>query len=140
MLDAGIVSGGDGFGTDLFGHVEELIELDEVIADGARNRRASGDVVGDERRDDLLLEAIFEVDYVEGDANGLRDAAGTAASGGAALGDEVGDALLVPQLHGHADDGPLLGMEQRCDDGAIDSAAHGYCDEFFRHGLTGRRR
>lgn len=88
--DLGVVAGGDFIGADAVGHFEELVELDEVIAEGAGDGCFAGDVIGDEGFDDVVLEGLFEVDDVEGDAEGLGDEAGVvdivegaAAAGGA---------------------------------------------------------
>ena len=39
------------------GHFQELIELDEVVAERAGNRRAAGQILVDERLHHLLFEA-----------------------------------------------------------------------------------
>jgi len=123
-VDACVVTGGDGFGAGLRGHVEELVKLDEVVAERARDGSAAGDVVLDEGLDDLLFEALLEVDDVERDAERLGHPARivdvverAAAAGRAAFGDQLGHALLVPELHRHADDGLVFGMQQGRDDG-----------------------
>ena len=134
--DAGVVAGGDALGADAVGHVEKLVELDEVVAEGAGDGRAAGEVLVDEGLDDLALEALFEVDDVVGNAELLGDAAGVvdvveraAASGCAALGNEIGQAALVPQLHGQADDAAALAVQQTGDGGAVDAAGHGDGDD-----------
>src|SRR5579883_557949 len=90
---------------DAVGHFQELIELDEVIAQRAGDGRASGKVLVDEWLHHLPLESIFKIDHVIGNAEMLRDVARVvhiveraAASGGGSGGD-FGKAPLVPELH-----------------------------------------
>src|SRR6266436_2860344 len=42
---------------------------------------------------------------------------------------KFGEAALVPELHGEADDGAALLLEKGCNRGRVDSAGHGYGDE-----------
>jgi hypothetical protein len=87
--DAGVVAGGDLCGADAGGHVDEGIELDEVVAEGAGDGGAAVEVVVDEGADDGLFKGVLKVDDVVGDADQLGDVAGvvdivdgTAAAGG----------------------------------------------------------
>ena len=70
---AGVVAGGDAVGADLAGGDEELVELEVVVAEGAGDGRASGEVLADEGLDDVGLEAVLLVDDVVGDVELLGD-------------------------------------------------------------------
>ncbi len=131
---AGVVAGGDEFGTDLAGGEEELVELEVIVAEGAGNGRAAGEVLGDEGADDLGLEAVLGVDEVVGDAEVLGDVAGVVdvvdgaaaaldglGHGLAVRGAATGEATLVPELEGEADEGVALGVQECGDGGGIDS-------------------
>ena len=50
-------------------HLQKLVELDEVVAERAGNRRAPGQVLVDERPHHLLLEAVLEIHHVIRDAD-----------------------------------------------------------------------
>ena len=72
---ARVVAGGDAVGADLAGGDEELVELEVVVAEGAGDGGAAGEVLGDEGLDDVGLEALLLVDEVVGDVELLGDAA-----------------------------------------------------------------
>ena len=72
---ARVVAGGDAGGADLACGEQELIELEVVVAERARNGGAAGEILGDEGADDVLLEALLLVDEVVGDAEAVGDAA-----------------------------------------------------------------
>ncbi len=140
--DARVVTGGDVRRAHALGHIQELIELDEIVAERARNGRAAGQIIVDERLDHLLFEAGLEVDHVIGDAEMLGHVARvihvverTAPAGGPALGREFRQSPLIPQLHGQAYNAPALTLQQSRDDGAIHSARHCHCDRRFGAGL-----
>ena len=132
---AGVVAGGDVAGADGIGHFEEAVELDVVVAEGARDGRAAGEILFDEGLHHVLFELLLEVDHVVGDADLFGDAAGVvdiveraaaAGSGGRSVfGGEFRQPALVPQLHGHADHGAALAHQHGGDGGAVDAAAHG---------------
>ena len=136
VMVAGVVAGGDAVGADLAGGGEELVELEVVVAEGAGDGRAAGEVLVDEGADDLGLEAGLLVDEVVGDVELLGYAAGVVdvVDGAAAALDGLGhafvsgEAALVPELEGEADEGVALGAEQRGDGGGVDSSGHGYGD------------
>src|SRR5271170_7428841 len=93
------------------GQIQELIELDEVVAKRAGDGRTAAQIVIDEGLHHLLFEARLEVDHVIGNAQVLRDVAGivhvverTASAGDAALGRKFRQAPLIPELHGQSDD------------------------------------
>src|SRR5581483_5848673 len=105
-----VVAGGDLVGADGARGGEELIELEVVVAEGAGDGCAAGEVLGDEGADDLGLEAVLCVDEIVGDAEVLGDAAGVVdiVNGAAAALHGLGHALaaseaaLVPELQGEA--------------------------------------
>src|ERR1019366_9234234 len=109
--DARVMGGGHVVRAHGIGHLQEAFELDVVIAEGAGDGGASGEILLDEGLHHVLFELPLEVDDVVGDANLLGDAAGVvdivegaAASGprgGPAFGGrQFGEAGLGPQLHG----------------------------------------
>ena len=105
---AGVVAGGDLGGADLAGGEEELVELEVVVAEGAGDGGAAGEVLGDEGADDVGLEAGFLVDEVVGDVERAGDLAGVVdvVDGAAAALDGLGHAVmagepaLIPELQG----------------------------------------
>src|SRR5216684_3694033 len=107
-----------------------------IVAEAARDGRASGEILGDEGADDVALEALFVIDHVVRNADVLGYAAGVvdvverAAAAGDLLGHAFvsGEAALVPELHGQADDVVSLGAEHGGDGGGVNSARHGYGD------------
>jgi len=146
---ARVVAGGDALGADLAGGEEELIELEMVVAEGAGDGGAAGEVFADEGADDFGFETVLGVDEVVGDAEvlgyvaGVVDVVDGAAAAlrngfGQALASVIGgEAALVPELEGEADEGMSLGVQKRGDGGGIDAAGHGYCDGvLLRHKTT----
>src|SRR5579872_5728868 len=138
--NAGVVSGRNLRGANRIGHLQKLIELDEVVAKRAGDGRAPGQILADEGSDHLLLEALLEIHHVVGNAQALGYVAGVvdiidgAATAAAALGGNLGKAPLVPELHGESDDVVALAREQAGNGGAVDTAAHGYRYCVLRHG------
>ena len=132
------MAGGDAVGADLAGGDEELVELEVVVAEGAGDGGASGEVLGDEGLDDFGFEAVLLVDDVVGDVELLGyvacvvdvvDGAAAALDGfGHAF--VSGEAALVPELEGEADDLVSLGAQECGDGGGVDSSGHGYGDGF----------
>ena len=108
-----IVPGGDAVGADLAGGDEELVELEVVVAEGAGDGGAAGEVFADEGLDDFGFEAVLLVDDVVGDVEllgyvaGVVDVVDAAAAALNGLGHAFvsGEAALVPELEGEADDG-----------------------------------
>ena len=89
---------------------QKLVELDEGIAERAGYRRASREILVDERLDDALLELALQIDHVVRHADVLGHAPRivyiverTAAAGGC-FGGEFRQAALIPELHGQAGD------------------------------------
>lgn len=137
VVVACVVAGGDAVGADLAGGEEEGVELEVVVAEGAGDGGAAGEVLCYEGPDDLGLEAGFLVDEVVGDVEMLGDAAcvvdvvdgAAAALDGFRHSVVAGQATLVPKLKGEADEGVALGAKERGDSGGVDSAGHGYGDD-----------
>ena len=133
---AGVVARCDAVRADLAGGDEELIELEVVVAEGAGDGGSSGEVLGDEGLDDLGFEAVLLVDDVVGDVELLGYVAGVVdvVDGAAAALDcfghafVTGEAALVPELEGEADDLVTLRAQECGDCGGIDSSGHGDCD------------
>ena len=134
-----VVAGGDARRADLAGSEEELIELEVVVAEGAGDGGAAGEVLGDEGADDVGLEAVLLIDHVVGDVEAIGDVAGVVyvVDGAAATlgrlgfalragGVRSGKAALVPELKGEADDILPLGLEQCGYSRRIYPAGHGY--------------
>ncbi len=113
-----------------------------VVAEGAGDGRAAGEVLGDEGLDDVGLEALLLVDEVVRDAELLGDAAGVvdvvdgaaAALHGLGHAFVAGEAALVPELQGEADEGVALLAQESGDGRGVDAAGHGDGDGF---GLCG---
>ncbi len=134
VLHAGVVAGGNAIGADLLRDYEQLIKLQMIVAEAARDGRASREILGDERTHDVALETLFVIDHVIRNAEVLGDAAGVvniverAAAAGYLLGHALvsGEAALVPELHSQADDVVSFGAQHGRDGGGIDSARHGY--------------
>jgi hypothetical protein len=112
VLIDGVVAGSDAAGADGASGLDEGIELEMVVAERTRNRRAAVEILVDERADYVAFEAVLLVDYVVGDAEMLGYAAGVvdvikgaAAAGLGSVGNAVlaGEAGLVPELKGEAD-------------------------------------
>ena len=137
-----VVAGGDAAGADGARGLQQLIELEMVVAERAGNRRAPGEILADERPDHILLEALFLVDDVVGNAEVLGHAARvvhvierTAAAGLGRVGNAVlaGQAGLVPELQREADDvcaivGAVAAGEDRRYRRGVNSSGHGYGD------------
>src|SRR5271165_728085 len=73
---AGIVSGGQQVGANLPGSHEQLIELQMIVAEAARNRCSSRQVVLNEGSNYVMLKSRLLVHYVVGDSQRLRDVPG----------------------------------------------------------------
>ena len=84
----GVMAGGDEIGFELLAVGPQLAELQPVVADDARIRRAAGQVFVGEIVDDAV-EVALEIEGVKRDVEPVGDAAGIAGIDGAAA------ALLV---------------------------------------------
>jgi hypothetical protein len=109
--------------------VEQVAELDRLVALDARHRRLAGRIAFGKAVDHRLLEAAFVVQHVMRDADALGDAARVVdilASAAGAL--AVGRRAMIVELQGDADHVIALGLEQRGGDRGVDAARHGNDD------------
>ena len=112
-------------GIEVLGGLEQIVELDFVVARDARDRRFAGDVAFGERVDHLRREAGLVVEHVVRNAERLGDMprvmnvlTGTAASLSARR------RSVVIELQRHADDLVAGSLHHRGGDGAVDPARH----------------
>jgi len=141
------MAGGQALGSDLAGHAEKRLEFHIGVAVGAGDGSAAGKILFNEGAHDAGFELFFKVDDVVWKIQVLRDALGvvdvvegaaTVLRGAIAL--EFGEAALIPELHGEADDGAILLEKNRGNGGGVDTTGHGYGDK-ARSGLgSGCRR
>ena len=138
-LDAGVVSGGQRIRANLLRDDQQLIELQMIVAEAARNRRAPGKILLDKRPHHIALETLLLIDHVVRNAERLGDAAGVvniverAAAALHRLGHALvaGQAALVPELHGQANDVVPFGAQHGRDGGGVHSARHGNGNGFW---------
>jgi len=69
-----IVAGGDAISADGARGLEQLVELEVVVAERTGNGRAPGEVLGDKGADNILLKALLLVDDVVGNLEVLGHA------------------------------------------------------------------
>ena len=121
------------------GHLQELIELDEVVAQRARNRRAPRQILVNEGPHHLALEPLFEIHHVIRNAELLRhpprvvDVVERAAAARGAIGSQLRQPPLVPELHGQPNDRHSLPVQDSRNRGAVHAAAHRDRDQALRH-------
>ena len=131
-----IMPGGDAVCANLPSGDKELVELEVVVAKGAGDGCAAGEVLADEGLDDFCFEAGLLIHHIVRDVElfgyvasvvDVVDAAAAALDGfGHAF--VASEAALVPELEGEADDGVALGAQKCGDGGGVDSSGHGYGD------------
>ena len=113
-------------GAQFYRHVEEILELDLLIAGHARDRRLAGHVAVGEARHHLFGEAALVIEDVVGDADEVGDAACILDVLTSAAGAFAGDSFpVVVKLERDADDVIALALQKRGDEGAVDTARHG---------------
>src|SRR3974390_1267360 len=108
-----------------------------VVAKATWNRSAAGEVVRNKGADHIALKAGLLVDDVVGDTQRFRDMAcvidvvdrATASPPGLGHAVVAGEAALVPELQGEADQLVALFAQHGCDGGGIDSSRHGNGDD-----------
>src|SRR6266852_3191120 len=113
------MTGRDFIGTNLLSHNEKLVKLQVIVAKTARDRRAPGKILLNERTHHIPFKALFVINDVEGDAKGLGDAASivdivdrtAAALDGFGHAFVSGETALIPELHGQADDVVAFGAQ-----------------------------
>src|SRR5215467_6855046 len=134
--NARVVAGGEAIGADLAGHAKQRFKLHIGIAVGTGDRRPAAQVVVDKRPHHVLLKLLLEVDDIVSKIEMLRDALGvvnvvkrTAAVLCGAVALKLGQAALIPKLHGEADDRTALLPEDGGDGRRVDAAGHGDGDE-----------
>ena len=71
----GVVAGGDAVGADGACGLEQLVELEMVVAERTGNGRASGQILGDKGPDHIPFEALLLIDDVIRNVQVLGDAA-----------------------------------------------------------------
>ncbi len=106
------MAGGNLIGANLPCHNEKLVKLQVIVAETARDRRASGKILLDKRPHHIALKALFVIDHVIGNAEGLGHAASivhvvdrtAAALHGFGHAFVSGKTALIPELHGQAND------------------------------------
>ena len=127
---------------DLARGEQQLVKLQMVVAQAARDGRASGKIFVDERTHHVALKALLMVDHVIRNAQVLGHAAGVvhvidrAAAALHLLGHAFasGQAALVPELHGQAHHVVAFGAQHGRNGGRIHTAGHCY-----GYGLRGHK-
>src|SRR5256885_912126 len=122
-----VMAGGDRVAVERVGVMQQIAELGERIASDAGDGRSPARILGNEIVDDIVAEAVLEVQHVMRNPELVRDELG--------IGDRVegtaravGHAVAVAeQLQRRADDVVPLLHKQRRRDGAVHPARH--CDE-----------
>src|ERR1035438_689434 len=138
------MAGGDFVGSDLTGDDEKLIELEMIVAEAAGDGCASGEILFDKGTHNIALKALFVIDDVVGNAECFGDATGvvdivdrTAATlDGFGHADVSGEAALVPELHGEANEAVAFGAEHGRNGGGVNSSRHGYGDGCAGHSFV----
>src|SRR5262245_20250923 len=132
MADARVVAGGQAIGADLASHAKEGLKLHVGVAVGAGDGSAPAEIVVYEGSDDALFKLLLEVDDVVREIQMLRDALGVVdiVEGAATVLRwpiclELGQPALIPELHGKADDGPSLPLENGGNCGRVHTTGHG---------------
>src|SRR5882762_11678702 len=136
LANSRVVTGGKALGADLARHAEERFKLHIRIAIGAGDGRAAGEILVHERTYNARLELFLEVHHVVRKIQVLRYGLGviyvierTAAVLRGAVALKFGEAALVPELHGEADDGAALLLQKSGNGGRVDTAGHSDGDE-----------
>ncbi len=118
--------GGEGVGAELAGGLQEVGELDRLVAGDARHRSLAGGIAVGEAVDHRLAEALLVVEDIVRDAEGLGDAAGVVdVLAGAAGAFAVGGRAVIVKLQGDADHVVAGLLEEAGDDRGIDATGHG---------------
>jgi hypothetical protein len=133
------VAGGDAARADPLRGLEELVELQVIVAERAGDGRAPGQVLGDKGADDVRFKALLLVDDVVGNAQMLGDAAGVvdiiqraAAAGLRRVRNAVlaGQPRLILKLKRQPNDSATVMGEHRRDGRGVYPSGHGYGDGF----------
>jgi hypothetical protein len=140
-----VVAGGDAAGADRARGLEQLVELQVVVAERAGDGRAPGQVFGHKGPDHIALEPLLLVDDVIGNAKVLGDAAGvvdvvqgTAAARLRRIGNSMlaRQPRLVPQLKRKPDHRAVPVGEDRRNRRGVHPSGHRYgYGGWWLHGL-----
>ena len=109
-----IMAGRQEIGAEVVRRLEEIGELEVLIAGDARHRRLAGDIGSGERLDHLLAKALFVIEHIvrnaetRGDVARIVDILACAARALA-----MRRVAVVVELHGDADDVVAFGGQQR---------------------------
>ncbi len=126
---ADVVTGGEAVGAEIARGGEQIGELDGLIAAHARDRGAAFEVAIDEIVDDGVLKAIFVVQQIVRNAEGIGDAPRIddvlARATSAAF---HGRCAHIVKLQGDAHDVVALAREHPGDDRGIHAARHRHHD------------
>src|SRR5271165_918321 len=130
VLNPSIVSGSDTIGANLLRDNQQLIELQMIVAEAARDGRAPREIFGNKGTHYIALKALFMIDNIVRDANVLGDTARVMdiVERTTAAGHILWHSLmssqppLVPELHGQADDVVPLCTHHGRDGGGIHTA------------------
>jgi hypothetical protein len=136
LANSRVVAGGKTLGANLASHPQERLKLHVRVAIGAGDGSAAGEILIHKRAYDARLELFLEIHNVVREIQVLRYGLGvinvierTAAVLRGAVALKLGEAALVPELHGEADDGAALLLQEGGNGGRVDTAGHGDGDE-----------
>ena len=116
------MTGGQFLGAQFHRHVEEILELDLLVAGHARDRRLAGHVAVGKARHYLFSEAALVIEDVVWDADEVGDAACILDVLTGAAGAFAGNGFpVVVKLERDADDVIALALQKRGDEGAVDT-------------------
>ena len=120
------MAGGERIRAELLRGLEEVGELDRLVAGDAGHRRLARGIAVGEAVDHRVPEALLVVEGIVRNAERLGDAAGIVdVLAGAAGALPVGRLAMVVELERHADHVVAAGLEEPRDDRGIDAARHG---------------
>ena len=126
------MAGGQRVGAEVAGDLEQVLELDLLVAAHAGDRRAPGGVALGEILDHLRPEALLEVEHVMRDVEALRHPAGVVdVLPGAARSLASERCAVVVELEGDTDHLAAGGDQEGRRAGAVDAARHGDHDAAF---------
>ena len=121
-----VMAGRQNLGAELARGLEQVAELDRLIAFDARHRRLAGHIALGEAVDHRLLEAALVVEHVMRNADALGDRARVVDIAAGATGAlAVGRRAMIVELERDADDVVAGIGQQRRGDRGIDAARHG---------------
>ena len=133
-----VMAGRQHLGAEIARSLEQVAELDRLVAFDTGHRRLAGHVALGEAVDHRLLEAALIVEHVMRNADALGDRAGVVdIAAGAAGALAVGRRAVVVKLQRDADDIVAGVGQQRGGDRGIDAARHR--DDDARVGRPARR-